>query len=69
MTDSNILPSGRSRIDSLQMLGITKRFPGVLANDRVDFDRDVRGGSRASGGKWRGKKYVDENPVWHVPPG
>lgn len=38
MTDSNILPSGRSRIDSLQMLGITKRFPGVLANDRVDFD-------------------------------
>jgi len=38
MTDSNILPSGRSRIDSLQMHGITKRFPGVLANDRVDFD-------------------------------
>jgi simple sugar transport system ATP-binding protein len=38
MTDSNKLPSGRSRIDSLQMLGITKRFPGVLANDRVDFD-------------------------------
>lgn len=38
MTDSNKLPSGRARIDSLQMLGITKRFPGVLANDRVDFD-------------------------------
>jgi simple sugar transport system ATP-binding protein len=38
MTDSNKLPSGRSRIDSLQMLGITKRFPGVLANDRVDFN-------------------------------
>ncbi len=38
MTDSNTLPSGRTRINSLQMLGISKRFPGVLANDRVDFD-------------------------------
>jgi general nucleoside transport system ATP-binding protein len=38
MTDSNKLPSGRSRIDSLQVLGITKRFPGVLASDHVDFD-------------------------------
>jgi len=28
----------RTRIDSLEMKGITKRFPGVLANDRVDFD-------------------------------
>ena len=38
MTDSNKLPSGRPRIDSLEMRGITKRFPGVLANDHVDFD-------------------------------
>lgn len=38
MTDSNQLPSGRSRIDSLLMRGITKRFPGVLASDHVDFD-------------------------------
>lgn len=38
MTESNILPSGRARIDSLEMRGITKRFPGVLANDHVDFD-------------------------------
>ncbi len=38
MTDSNKLPSGRSRIDSLEMHGITKRFPGVLASDHVDFD-------------------------------
>ena len=38
MIESNKLPSGRTRIDSLQMLGISKRFPGVLANDRVDFD-------------------------------
>jgi ABC-type uncharacterized transport system ATPase subunit len=38
MAEANILPSGQTRIDSLEMRGITKRFPGVLANDRVDFD-------------------------------
>jgi general nucleoside transport system ATP-binding protein len=38
MAKSNILPSGQARIDSLEMRGITKRFPGVLANDHVDFD-------------------------------
>jgi simple sugar transport system ATP-binding protein len=38
MTDPNNLPSGRPRIDSLEMRGISKRFPGVLANDHVDFD-------------------------------
>ena len=38
MTESNILPSGRTRIDSLEMRGISKRFPGVLANQGVDFD-------------------------------
>jgi len=38
MTESNRLPSGRPRIDRLEMRGITKRFPGVLANDKVDFD-------------------------------
>ena len=38
MTVSDKLPSGRTRIDGLEMRGITKRFPGVLANDRIDFD-------------------------------
>lgn len=38
MTESNHLPSGRTRIESLEMRGITKRFPGVLASDHVDFD-------------------------------
>ncbi len=28
----------QNRIQTLEMKGITKRFPGVLANDRVDFD-------------------------------
>jgi simple sugar transport system ATP-binding protein len=35
---SNLLPSGLPRIESLEMRSITKRFPGVLANDKVDFD-------------------------------
>ena len=38
MTESTKLPSGQARIESLEMRGITKRFPGVLASDRVDFD-------------------------------
>jgi len=38
MTESTKLPSGRARIESLEMRGITKRFPGVLASDHVDFD-------------------------------
>jgi len=37
MAETNILPSGHTRIDHLEMLGISKRFPGVLANDQVDF--------------------------------
>jgi general nucleoside transport system ATP-binding protein len=38
MTDSNKLPSEQAQIKTLELRGITKRFPGVLANDRVDFD-------------------------------
>lgn len=38
MNETAVLPSGQKRIDSLEMLGITKRFPGVLANCRVDFE-------------------------------
>ncbi len=34
----NTLPSGLPRIESLEMRGIVKRFPGVLASDHVDFD-------------------------------
>lgn len=34
----NLLPSGLPRIESLEMRGIVKKFPGVLANDHVDFD-------------------------------
>lgn len=38
----NKLPSGHTRIDTLELRGITKRFPGVLANDNVNFE--VRSG-------------------------
>ncbi len=38
MMDSNKLPPGQARIKTLEMRGITKRFPGVLASDRADFD-------------------------------
>jgi ABC-type uncharacterized transport system ATPase subunit len=38
MSEDNLLPSGLPRIESMEMRGIVKRFPGVLANDHVDFD-------------------------------
>ena len=37
-----ILPSGHKRIEHAELRGITIRFPGVLANDHVNFD--VRSG-------------------------
>ncbi len=38
----NLLPTGHERINQLEMVGIVKRFPGVLAADSIDFD--VRAG-------------------------
>ena len=38
MKASDNHPSSQTRIKSVLMQGITKRFPGVLANDNVDFD-------------------------------
>ncbi|HLU10951.1 MAG TPA: ABC transporter ATP-binding protein [Oceanobacillus sp.] len=32
------LPSGHKRIEHVEMRGICKRFPGVLANENVNFD-------------------------------
>ena len=40
--NSEFLPSGKPKISKMEMRGIVKRFPGVLANDHVDFD--VRSG-------------------------
>ena len=38
MEKPDVLPSGQARIESMEMRGITKCFPGVLANDHIDFD-------------------------------
>jgi len=38
MAERELLPSGKERIDKLEMCDIVKRFPGVLANDHVSFD-------------------------------
>ncbi len=38
MDDQGLLPSGHKRISHVVMTGIVKRFPGVLANDNIDFD-------------------------------
>ena len=38
MAVSTTLPTGHRRIHHLQMQGIVKRFPGVLAVNHVDFD-------------------------------
>ncbi|MBN2043564.1 MAG: ABC transporter ATP-binding protein [Anaerolineales bacterium] len=42
MTETQLLPSGKPIISQLEMLNITKRFPGVIANYKVNFD--VRSG-------------------------
>jgi ABC-type uncharacterized transport system ATPase subunit len=34
---TNLLPTGKPRIDEMRMSGIVKRFPGVLANDHIDL--------------------------------
>jgi len=38
MIEPKLLPSGKPQISSLEMVNITKRFPGVIANSRVNFD-------------------------------
>ncbi len=35
---TGLLPTGHERINRLEMTGIVKRFPGVLAADGIDFD-------------------------------
>ena len=42
MAEIEFLPTGHRKISQLEMINITKRFPGVLANNQVNFD--VRSG-------------------------
>jgi len=38
MAMNELLPTGQKKISQLEMVNITKRFPGVIANDKVNFD-------------------------------
>ena len=38
LASPKLLPTGRPRIDHLELRNIVKRFPGVLATDHVNFD-------------------------------
>ncbi len=38
MAEKQFLPSGHRKISRLEMINITKRFPGVIANDKINFD-------------------------------
>lgn len=38
MATNEFLPTGQRKISSLEMVEITKRFPGVIANNKVNFD-------------------------------
>jgi len=42
MAEQKLLPTGQKAISHLEMINITKRFPGVIANSKVNFD--VRSG-------------------------
>ena len=52
--NENLLPSGLPRIESLEMRDIVKRFPGVLANDRVNLTlKEGRQYRRDTRSTWR----------------
>ncbi len=38
MATNEFLPTGQRKISTLEMVEITKRFPGVIANSKVNFD-------------------------------
>ena len=42
MAELRLLPTGQKQIYHLEMINITKKFPGVIANNKVNFD--VRSG-------------------------
>ena len=53
----------------LELRGITKRFPGVLANDDVSLDRPLGRGAGADRRERCRQEHADERPLRAVPPG
>ena len=50
----------------VEMKHITKRFPGIVANDDVTLQNQKRGDLCVARGKRCGKIYTDEHAVWNV---
>ncbi len=46
----------------LEMKGITKYYPGVVALDKVDFSVTARRSSRPAGRERRRQIYLDQDP-------
>ncbi len=52
---------------AVEMENIVIRFPGVLANDRVNLTLETGRDSRPSGRKWGWEKHIDERPLRPLP--
>ena len=52
---------------AVELRGIVKQFPGVLANDQVDFDLRRGRGSRAARGERRRQEHPHEHPRGPLP--
>ena len=50
----------------LELRGITKRFPGVLANDSIDLELNEGEILALTGGKWGREDHINERPVWSL---
>ena len=50
--------------DALRMEGITKGFPGVLANDQISLNCRKKRSTWTIGRKWRWKDDIDEYSLW-----